>query len=69
MPSRHLWRLDAPLVVLALCNEVDSICLVRECRELEENFGIRFTEAITSKNLCCLREMKKAIMEVDSRRL
>ena len=56
-------------VVLALCNEVDSICLVRECRELEESFGTRFTEAITCTNLCCLREMKNAIMEVDRRRL
>ena len=56
-------------VVLALCNEVDSICLVRECRELEESFGTRFTEAITSKNLCCLRQMKKVIMDVDRRRM
>ena len=56
-------------VVLALCNEVDSICLVRECRELEESFGTRFTEAITSKNSCCLRQMKKVIMDVDRRRM
>ena len=56
-------------VVLALCNEVDSICLVRECRELEESFGTHFTEAITSKNSCCLRQMKKVIMEVDRRRM
>ena len=56
-------------VVLALYNEVDSICLVRECRELEESFGTRFTEAITSKNLCCLRQMKKVIMDVDRRRM
>ena len=33
-------------VVLVLCNEVDSICLVRECRRLEESFGTCFTEAI-----------------------
>ena len=56
-------------VVMALCNEVDSICLVRECKELEEIFGTHFTESITSKNLCCLREMKKAIMKVDRRKL
>ena len=56
-------------MALALCNEVDSICLERECRELEEGFGTRFTEPITSKNSCCLREIKKAIMEVDRRRL
>ena len=56
-------------VVLALCNEVDSICLVRECRELEESFGTHITEAIASKNSCCLRQMKKVIMEVDRRRM
>ena len=56
-------------VVLALCNEVDSICLVKECRELEENFGTQFTEAITSKNSGCLRQMKKVIMDVDRRRM
>ena len=56
-------------VVLALCNEVDSICLVRECRELEECFGTHITEAITSKNACSLRETKKAIMGVDKRKM
>ena len=56
-------------VVLALCNEVDSICLVKECRELEECFGTKFTEAIISKNVCSIREMKKAIMEVDKRKM
>ena len=25
--------------MLALCDEADSICLVRECRELVERFG------------------------------
>ena len=56
-------------VVLALCNEADSLCLVRECRELEESFGTCFTKMITSKKECCLREMKKAIIGVDRRML
>jgi hypothetical protein len=34
-------------VLLALCDkiktQIDSICLVRECRELEECFGTHFT--------------------------
>lgn len=33
------------------------------------SFGTHFTEAITSKNSCFLREMKKTIMEVDRKRL
>ena len=56
-------------VVLALSKEVNSICLVRECRELEECFGTRFAEAILSKNACSLREIKKVIMEVDKTKI
>lgn len=56
-------------VVLALCGDVDSLCLVRECRELEESFGTCFTERITSKEVCCLREIKKSIVDVDRRML
>ena len=56
-------------VVLALCNEVDSICLVRECRELGRVLEHNFTDTITSKNSCCVRQMKKVIMEVDRRRM
>ena len=26
-------------VLKALCDDVESMCLVRECRELEESFG------------------------------
>ena len=26
-------------VMLAMCDDVESICLVRECREMEEQFG------------------------------
>jgi len=36
-------------VVLALCGDVDYLCLVRECKELEEIFGTCFTEMITNK--------------------
>ena len=31
-------------VMLALCDEVESICLVRECREMEECFRTHFTK-------------------------
>ena len=33
-------------MVLALCDEVDSfnLCLVRECREVEEGFGSNFID-------------------------
>ena len=56
-------------LVLALSSDVDSLCLVRECRDLEESFGTCFTGMITSKEGCCLREMKKNISAVDTRML
>ena len=56
-------------VVLALSSDLDSLCLVRECRDLEESFGTCFTGMITSKEGCCLREMKKNIAAVDRRML
>ena len=46
-------------MVLALSSDVDSLCLVRECRDLKESFGACFSEMITSKEGRCLREMKK----------
>ena len=55
-------------VVLALCSDVDSLCLVRECSDLEESFGAYFTEMITSKVGCRLKEMKN-IVDVDKRML
>ena len=39
-------------VVLALCDDVDSLCLVRECRELDEWFGSSYTDVILSKQDC-----------------
>ncbi len=33
-------------VMRSLTDDVDSHCLVKECRELEEAFGTRFTEVL-----------------------
>ena len=44
-------------VVLALCDEVESICLVRECREMEESFGTQITMDFM---------IKKAILNADN---
>ena len=53
--------------VCALCGEADLLCLVRECRELEEGFGTCFTKEVTGRKECCLREMKKVIFGMDRR--
>ena len=52
-------------MVLSLCDDVESICLVRECRELEECFGTEFTSDIINREVCSLKEMKKIIMEAN----
>ena len=37
-------------VLEALCDDVESMCLVKECRELEESFGTRHVEAVIRGN-------------------
>ena len=51
--------------LLALSDDTASICLVRECRELEEVFGTHFTQEILSDNAPSLKEVKDAIHERD----
>ena len=36
-------------VLLAMCNDVESIRLVRECREMEGHFGMHYTNDIIKK--------------------
>ena len=44
--------------MLSLCDDFDSSCLVRECRELEEVYGTGFTDDIIDKKVCSLKEVK-----------
>ena len=37
-------------VLLAMRDDVESICLVRECRETEDHFDTQFTSDIIKKN-------------------
>ena len=55
--------------LLALSDDTASICLVRECRELEEVFGTHFTQEILSDNAPSLKEVKDAIHERDRTKL
>ena len=55
--------------LLALSDDTASICLVRECRELEEVFRTHFTQEILSDNAPPLREVKDAIHERDRTKL
>ncbi len=48
-------------VLEALSDDVDALCLVRECRELEESFGLQCTDSIMEGSFVAVREMKKDI--------
>ena len=55
-------------VLLALCDDVDPLCLVKECKEMEKWFGSNFTDIILSRSLGSIREMKKEILELDKKK-
>ena len=44
-------------VLEALC-DVESMCLVKECRELEESFGTQHVDAVIRGNAATAREME-----------
>ena len=50
----------------ALSEEIDSLCLVNECRELEEGFGKSYTDGILwGEEGVSLREMRDEIRSAD----
>ena len=55
--------------LLALSDDTASLCLVRECKELEEVFGTHFTHDIIRADAPPLREVKDAIQGLDRTRL
>ena len=54
-------------VLEALCDDVESMCLVRECRELEKCFGTQWVDAIIRGRAAAAREMKEMIYQQDRR--
>ena len=49
-------------------DDIDSICLIRECRDLEQHFHSNFTEAILQREADTCphpREIKKDILSRD----
>ena len=45
----------------ALCDDVKSVCLVKEYRELEESFGTHFTDSVLLRREVSAKEMKEVI--------
>ena len=57
-------------VFRAIMDDVDSMCLVRECRELEKRLGVGFTdEILQGDGMVGMREVKEAVRKVDWERL
>ena len=50
-----------------LVDDMDSLCLVKECRDLEEGFGTRFTDRILGgeADLINMKEVRKVIGQRD----
>ena len=53
----------------SLLDDPDSICIVRECRELEASFGTQFTDQLLSDaDNVSVREIKNHLLETDKRK-
>ena len=56
-------------VLEALCDDISSLCLVKEYRELEELRGVTFTDKILRGELLWGRNLKEEIRRVDHEQL
>ena len=49
----------------AMCDDVESTCLVKECRQLEDVLGTSFTdEILMGGEMVGMKEVKKIVKEV-----
>ena len=56
-------------LVEAMCGSISSLCLVRECRELEEMCGVAFTDRLLKGELRWGKNLKEEIRRVDCAQL
>ena len=49
----------------SLSDDIDSVCLIRECRDLEEYFKTNFVSAILEDTCPHPQEIKEAIVSAD----
>ena len=54
----------------SLVDNVESLCLVKECRELETHYGTNFTVTVlVDADATSLQTIKKTIREIDKEKL
>ena len=56
-------------VLEALCDDVELMYLVKECRKLEESFGTQHVETVLRGNAAAAKEMKETIYQQDGQKL
>ena len=52
-------------VYVAMCDNLTALCLVKECRELEEMCGVSVSESIIKRNLTWSKELREEIRKLD----
>ena len=53
-----------------MSDDVESLCLVKECREMEEGFGTSFTdELLSGAESVDLRDVRKEIRKIDREKM
>ena len=56
----------AAVAIRSLLDDPNSLCLVGECRELEEHFGINYTDAILEGgDEVSMQEVKRVVKQAD----
>ena len=66
MESRNI----GVMAMKSLIDDSESLCLVKECRELEDHFGTEYTAQILSDaDSCSAKEIQKVICNIDKEKL
>ena len=55
-------------VLQSMVDDLESLCLIKECRELEEWFGVKYVDSILGDGDFCLREAKEEIEDKDRKK-
>ena len=53
------------MAMRSLLDDPNLLCLVGECRELEEHFGTNYTDAILEGGEVSMHEVKKVVKQAD----
>ena len=54
------------MALKSLIDDPESLCLVKECRDLEDHFGTEYTAQILSDaDSCSVKEMQKVVCNID----